>query len=448
MAETAFRLGFPERAYLYLQPLTERVDLTVESGVLLAELMLFLGRPDEASALAGELVSRYPESGKAAALFMNMDTAYIPPFLIAPGDSEKAVERLEVYGAEVLRLLYLRLNNIDLRGRIGQLYRRTFGEDLFWYLTEGILPVSDPEQLRSIIWRALELSPPTGRGALLFHRSLLRRPNALEAYDGWFENFSGTFESDLNGDGFTDTLEEYENGVLSAYRSDKDQNGSYDLEISFIHGRPIEVKKTDRVYSYSDYPYLAEMTISDGLRNVVYRLYPFSFVHRIGFEPLLKRSLLSKNPVAEETAPSEERLAARSLSVDAVLSESRETIGMRRPFAGGLEYRISSGREGSVRERRNDEGMFVLRERDTDGDGFFEVRERYLDDRLIELTFDEDGDGNYDYAESYGEREVFLWDLNDDGLFDCREFFDEDGKRIREVSTRLDGVFDYRSLND
>jgi hypothetical protein len=92
--------------------------------------------------------------------------------------------------------------------------------------------------------------------------------------------------------------------------------------------------------------------------------------------------------------------------------------------------------------------MFVLRERDTDGDGFFEVRERYLDDRLIELTFDEDGDGNYDYAESYGEREVFLWDLNDDGLFDCREFFDEDGKRIREVSTRLDGVFDYRSLND
>ncbi len=448
MAETAFRLGYPERAYLYLQPLTERIDISVESGVLLAELMLFLGRRDEASVLAGELVSRYPESSRAVALFMNMETAYIPPFLIAPADSGQAVEKLNVYDAEVLRLLYLRLNNSDLRGRIGQLYRQKLGEDLFWYLTEGILPVADPEQLRSIIWRALELSPPSSRESLLFHRSLPGRINAVEAFDRWFENFSGTFESDLNGDGFIDTFEEYENGVLSAYRSDKDQNGEYDVEITFRNGMPEKVKQNDRVYTYSDYPYLAEMTISDGLRNVMYRLYPYSFVHRISFEPLLRRSLLNQDPVAEESAPSEERVAARSISVDTMLSESSETISMRRPFAGGFEYRINSGREGAVRERRSGEGLFVVRERDTDGDGFFEIRERYLDERLIELTFDEDGDGNYDYMESYGERDVFLWDLNDDGLYDCREFSDEDGNRIREVSTRLDGVFDYRSMSD
>ncbi len=448
MAETAFRLGFPERAYLYLQPLTERIDVSVESGVLLADLMLFLGQRDEASDLAGELVSRYPESSKAAAFFMNLESAYIPPFLIAPADPGKAVEQLDSYDAEVLRLLYLRLSNAELRGGIGELYRRKFGEDLFFYLTEIIRPVSDPEQLRSIIYRALEQSPPSSRESLLFYRSLLSRPSAAEAFDGWFENFTGTFESDLNGDGFIDTFEKYENGVLSVYRSDKDQNGEFDLEILFENGIPVRVSMGDRIYSYSDYPYLAEMTVKDGLRNIVYRLYPYSFVHRIRFEPLLRRSLLRKEAVAEESAPSEERIAARSLSVDTVLSGNSEAISMRRPFAGGLEYRIRSEREGAVRERRSEEGMFTVRERDTNGDGYFEIRERYLDDRLIELTFDEDGDGNNDYAESYGERNVFLWDLNDDGLYDCREFLDEEGKRVREVSTQMDGVFDYRSSSD
>lgn len=445
MAETAFRLGSPERAYLYLLPLTTRVDLPVETGVLLVDILDSLGRSAEARRTAAELASRNPGSSEAVAAFMEMDPAFVPPFLVHPPDPEAAVEKLSGYGSVPVRMIYLRTFDPDLRRLIADKYREWFGEDLFWYFTEGVGLVSTTEERAALVQNSLKLFPPSTRDELLFHRSLLREEELRDVFDGWFAGFTGSIEGDWNGDGFTDTVERYENGVLSEYLLDRDQNGAYELEVVFRGGVPEKVVRGAVSYVYSDYPYLKTFTVSDETRIVEYTLYPFVLIHRISFEPLLARTLSAERPPVEENAPSEERVAARALSVNSSVVEGSESISLRRPFAGGAEYRIESPDEGSVREQRSDDGMFVIRERDPDRDGRYQIRERYLDGTLIELSYDEDLDGNYEYAESYGERLVFLWDLNDDGLYDCREFLDETGGRIREVSTRLDGVFDYRT---
>jgi hypothetical protein len=447
MADTALRLGFPERSYLYLLPLTEGERITPETGALFVKILSLLGKKDESVDVARELASRYPSSSLAVKVYLQVDAGYLPPFLIKPPDKQKAVQQLSAYDKDVYQLLYVRLRNQELKHEIAGAYKERFGEDLFWYLTEGIGDVMDPQERASLIGRALAAHTPASREAMHFFRSLFTGETDRETYDAWFASFSGLLISDLNGDGYSETSERYKDGILTEYRLDQDQNGRYEYRVDFGDGRPSSIQSDTWKLTYADYPYIDQAELSDDTGTVTYMLYPYSMIHRLEYLPRLTDSLNDSKPVVHITFPVEERISARSLSEKRYVKENSETITMDRPFAGGVEYHITSPREGDVREQRRSDGTFIIRERDPDDDGIFEVKERYLDNKLIELTFDENGDGHPEYMESHGEQTVYLWDLNDDGLYDCREYIDESGRSVREVSTKLDGVFDFR-LNE
>ena len=92
-----------------------------------------------------------------------------------------------------------------------------------------------------------------------------------------------------------------------------------------------------------------------------------------------------------------------------------------------------------------DEGLPARGSRDLDGDGRFEIQEKYVSGRLALLSWDQDGDGNTDYAQELGSKPVMYWDYNDDGVFDSREYEDSRGYTVREFSSKLDGEYDLKS---
>jgi hypothetical protein len=72
------------------------------------------------------------------------------------------------------------------------------------------------------------------------------------------------------------------------------------------------------------------------------------------------------------------------------------------------------------------------------------VRETWRNGSLAAGESDTDGDGRIDYRETYGDKPSKSWDYNEDGTPDSRETTEPDGAIVRELSTRLNGVFDVR----
>ena len=77
-------------------------------------------------------------------------------------------------------------------------------------------------------------------------------------------------------------------------------------------------------------------------------------------------------------------------------------------------------------------------------DGVFQVVETWKNGKLASEAVDTNGSGTPDYHETFGGTAVRSWDYNEDGRDDARELAPPDGSRVREISTRMDGVFDVR----
>lgn len=75
-------------------------------------------------------------------------------------------------------------------------------------------------------------------------------------------------------------------------------------------------------------------------------------------------------------------------------------------------------------------------------DGVFQVAEKWREGKLAEESVDTNGDGVPDYRETHGAIDVRSWDFNQDGRDDSREYAAADGRHVRELSTKLNGVFD------
>jgi hypothetical protein len=72
------------------------------------------------------------------------------------------------------------------------------------------------------------------------------------------------------------------------------------------------------------------------------------------------------------------------------------------------------------------------------------LRETWTNGRLTFAEADTDGNGKVDYRETYGPSLVSSWDFNEDGVPDSRMSVGPDGSVVRELSSRLNGVFDVR----
>jgi hypothetical protein len=289
-------------------------------------------------------------------------------------------------------------------------------------------------QERFLSWGGLGEAGPL-QELLSFYRSL---PEPLFSA---LRRYSGPSVLDMDEDGYYEERWQFQDGGLENWVLDRDQDGVAEAEVQFDAGQPRSLAAGGLEYRYSAYPYLAEVSARDGRGRRLYEMQPYRerlalFAGSPPFGPGPLRLTSSRWPTEGEVG----RMAYAMRETSDAGAERRYTL-LAGQVARLEESPDQGGRYGRVVEYSR--GRPVAGRRDLDRDGIFEVRESYLEGKLVGLAEDRDGDGRPEYREQLGaEGSRRFWDYDDDGLADSREWQQADGSLLREFSSRRDGKFD------
>jgi tetratricopeptide (TPR) repeat protein len=260
--------------------------------------------------------------------------------------------------------------------------------------------------------------------------------------------YTGWRIRDENRDGYYEQRYEYQEGILTRWVSDQDQNGIAEAIVDFKDGIPgvVTLSSGDSsaklTYRYSEYPFLDSAAFASGSSLREYRMVPYT-VRRPAFVSI------SGEQFALELRP----------DLNAGEDWIRQNAYQRAEYSGnepfpGRRVQLLEGRTVRVDELPDSSGNFtrsifyaasmpVEGIRDLDGDGTPEIREEFRNGRLWKITLDQDGDGVKEFEQIFeNDSYRMYWDYNEDGLFDSREFMGSDGTPIRGFSSLLNGAYD------
>jgi tetratricopeptide (TPR) repeat protein len=264
-----------------------------------------------------------------------------------------------------------------------------------------------------------------------------------------FSRFSGA-RAALSDDGSGFFVEKWEirSGVPTAWVKDVNTDGVPEFSAVFRNGAAQSLSVTEagvtRVFTFDPYPFIDTVTVKDPFN----RSY-FLSTHSLGC------FMLQGSPgfgTAASTSASTFFVPSQAQVVAASFREQDSSVGGSTP---GRRVDISGGLPVYVEEDLDGDGKIDHRvwyvdgkptrgERDLASSGIFNETETFRNGILWKRSVDSDGDGKIDYAEQIEGSVVKMWDYNEDGLFDCRESRGAGGMLIRELSMKLDGVFDLK----
>ena len=90
-----------------------------------------------------------------------------------------------------------------------------------------------------------------------------------------YNSYTGNIYYDLNKDGFFEELHLYESGTPVGISIDNNQDGIIEVMIIFNENQPSEVILSDTDFiriSYENYPFVEDISISDGVENNIYTM--------------------------------------------------------------------------------------------------------------------------------------------------------------------------------
>ena len=251
--------------------------------------------------------------------------------------------------------------------------------------------------------------------------------------------FTGIRDLNRDDEGFYEERWQYQAGKPVKWIRDANRGGLPDFTVDFSAGNPVDVTVPlagagDMTLRYKAYPFVDSVTETGAQGATEYDLNP----DEVGC-PLLADA--KPSPVVPTKA---QILSAAYLEQDIVVSG---LIVRRIELAQGKStYMEEDANRDGIMEHRVwfENGLPVRGVRDFATPGDARITEEYQAGMLSGITVDADGDGKTDYAEQYGAATVKLWDYNEDGTWDAKEFGSPDGSTVREFSTKLDGTFDLR----
>ena len=236
---------------------------------------------------------------------------------------------------------------------------------------------------------------------------------------------------------------------------DANQDGEIEVMLIFEDGLPSElILSAEQLIniSWGTYPFIEEVGIADGTVRKIYTL-------------LKDRVELDVYSIREY----DDKLVYLAGNVDALLSDrgnlSSNSVRLSE-YTGGAD-KANYDYLRSELERRDemnsilkiyDEilGNYVYRQfddrkiegfGDLDYDNLIDLREVYSDGKIVSIEADDNKNGRYDYKLVFEEEYVVsMWDFNEDGIYDCRQY-QKNGILISEYSSRLDGNFDIIERN-
>jgi tetratricopeptide (TPR) repeat protein len=260
--------------------------------------------------------------------------------------------------------------------------------------------------------------------------------------------YTGSRDLDSDEDGAWDDRWTFAAGKVTHWTRDTAQDGAVPYEADFRDGLPVwfaarAASGAVTRFSYSRYPWLDRVDLPEG---GTWFIVPYSI------QCAFLRDTVTP---ADGTAP---RIAARfSVPAADALRRGSSRIEEYAADGGTLVRRtdLDHGQKVFMEESLSGDGIMDHRvwfqggqpqrgSRSLSRDGVFRVSETWKDGKLAAEAIDTDGDGKVDYRETFGSAPVRSWDFNEDGRDDSREYLLPDGSRLRELSTRLNGVFDVR----
>jgi tetratricopeptide (TPR) repeat protein len=250
-------------------------------------------------------------------------------------------------------------------------------------------------------------------------------------------SFAGDRTLDADGDGWWEQLWRYRGGELTEWTLDENQDGVPELVETFASGAPASIEfrpQPDVTYtaSYDRYPYVTQVAEEGPSGARTWLLAPAT----------LSIPFLAEGRPLTPTPAEVRRMARRQEERNAGGGVVR-TVWLNAGVPAYME-------EDTTGDGRVDHKLWYVNGvpdhglRDLTGNGTFPVRESWRDGKLASEVVDTNGDGRPDYEELYSPTPMRLWDYDEDGRWDSRQYSSGGGTTIREISTKLDSVFDVR----
>jgi tetratricopeptide (TPR) repeat protein len=424
----------PEDAQNFLllaRSLDRAGSFSAEQGILADALRRF-PQNDEIRLFAARLLSKQGRSAEAAAVVhtgLQLHPDSLPLVLASAGleiDRAKKLAEVDLYiskgGADPLgAVLGMEAGPVNTR----RMYRDPFSAQDGWSRLE-------------LVGRAADAAKGNGGLAASLRDALAR--------------YTGNRDQDSDGDGFWEDRWEIANGKVVRWLREPAQDGVAQFAAEFSDGRPVSLSARDRAgnvtrLTYSRYPFLEKAALpGEGTCILVPYTMQCSF-------------LRSDFAAAPEGIPP--RIAAK-FSVPTADALRRGSYRLEQYAADGVtpirRIDLSAGQSVFMEESSAGDGIFDHRVwyargqpdrgvRSLSRDGVFQVTETWKNGTLAAEAVDTDGDGKPDYRETYGAMLVKSWDFNEDGRDDSREIEMADGTHVRELATKMDGVFDLKIVS-
>ncbi|MDC7227049.1 MAG: hypothetical protein PQJ61_09830 [Spirochaetales bacterium] len=407
----------------------------------------YAGRSNDFSVVLNRAVSRYSDDYRFALLFVHENINYRNRVL-----SGMQVFRNEEGQAAVMFEAAMTLEDSGEKLAAIKKYHSAGGKDVSSYIEYYRLRgnITD-EELEGLLSKKIFENPANIKRL----ESILPRIEQRRRLEEAWQSYTGNVYYDFNDDGYFEELHLYENGIPVGVSIDENQDGIIEVMLIFDGENPAEViisGETFSVISFEDYPYVKELSVSEGSEREVYTF--------------LKAKL--SLPVYEIRS-ADNKLVFNKDNVEQFLSDLE--------VLKNSAVRISSYTGGGAKDNyvylkkeleRRDElysvlkiynkiiGNYVYQQvndkrttgfADIDYDNLIDLKENYKDGRIISIEADDNKNGIFDFKITFDEdKSVSWWDFNEDGLYDCRQY-SENGVIINEYSSNFDGNFDIIERN-
>ncbi len=233
-----------------------------------------------------------------------------------------------------------------------------------------------------------------------------------------FKAFNGTVTRDPDNDGEAEIRESYAEGRVQRVEENRDGDAEFERVVQFENGVPVwfEIQLEDnnsmKIY-YQSYPEVARAENALGSSLIRMKLVPYSIRYQLPEWGRYAPPAAVPLPQLDSVPP-----------VSTLLAHSAEIEAAERDVAYGFSR--EKGRIETVRDSKTEiqadmlQGTLTERRRDSNGDGYYEIREYYRDGTLVRISYDGNKNGTPEYVEEYEGTPVRLWDTDEDGIIEYR----------------------------
>ncbi len=336
-------------------------------------------------------------------------------------------QNVDFYSKEAFQSLIPATNRPSDIAKLLALYRETWGEDLFSRI-QGFRLYEDlgNDELTQLFNGISSIT----ENQLTLLMEISEVLDSVQNVKKAFEEFSGNIKRDPDKDGFYEIEELYSQGVIQKVEENSDGDPDFERTLIFENGTPKQFSlhtdtKNMLTITYDKYPEVSKAKNRTGSSVIEMELVPYSIRYQIpgyaSYVPAFSVPLPSQS-----TVPVLGTLLANSANIDAYKQAVADASEAKR-YAFSRE-------EGLLKEIQAQEtkvaadmlaGTVNERRRDSDGDGYYEIREYYQDGELVRITYDGNRNGTPEYIEEYKNTPIRMWDTDEDGIIEYQLQFEK-----------------------